>query len=919
MKIAIMTFYEQNAYGVVLQAAALRHYLVSLGHEADLVRYVSDGKVAVLPSGSPRAGFIAEARMILKNNRNPIMADTANAEGFDRFREKHLTMTDPCVTLSDLEGLNEKYDAFVCGSGNVWSAASFDPHMFLDFVKDPGRMIAYAPSFLYEGNEDDLTLRRIGELIRRFEHLSVREETGRRLMNDYYGIHTEEVADPVLLLEPEDWQELLGDEWAQSTAEEPGEAGPQENEPSEKIPEETSEETSEEISEETSEENSEKTSEEAAEAEENGEVADAQADAPEETFREDPPVRPRRSGYLLAYFLSDQKSYRASAMNLAQREHLEVKTIPFRESDLEQPGAIRDEVDPARFVNLVKDASYVCTDCYHAALLAILFHRELCCFNRFRKGDRVGLNARMVHILDAVGMLGRLYDDNTPIEQYLERTDYIPVQYKLDALRLKSRDFLSKSLSQVKAYTLSCNRSIRHVREIYSLCCGCGACVGVCPADAVSLKKTPNGFMEAVVDENICRRCGRCSRVCPMRDARTGELLEDAFALSYSDEDETAVAASDGGGLSFRLSRVLRDRGWAVAGCIFNEKRQRAEHVVVLPEGMEPPWAEIQTALADESEPLPEEEENGEIQNGADYETGKDPAVLLQKMQGAKLMQSDLGRLWHKLEALSCPVLFFGTPCQCAAAKKRFPDREDIFYVDMICSGVPSDLLLARYISAFRGKGGMADSVEVTFRGKNRKGKEVVRISDGTKVKETPVRRDSMARVLATGACSGEFCYDCRWRDRSCADLRLGSANASCLERYETDISMRRVAEEKKPAALDKGTFGRRKDDVTVALCMNQRGKTMLDMLMVDGYWEGLHKQDASNYLKAVRQKNNPKPVYYSELMETLRNERVSIRKLLNEYVKPIEKRSRAIERLQTFTHAGRAAVSTGEKAGKRG
>lgn len=919
MKIAIMTFYEPNAYGMVLQAAALRHYLISLGHEADVIRYVSDGKVAVLPSGSPRAGFIAEARLILKNDRNPIVADTVNAEGFERFRQKHLTMTDPCVTLSDLEGLNEKYDAFICGSGGIWSAASFDPHMFLDFVKDPGRMIAYAPSFLYEGNEDDLTLRRIGELIRRFEHMSVREETGRRLMNDYYGIHTEEVADPVLLLEPEDWKQLLGDEWVQTNdAQEPAPETPVEEMAQTPEEEPAGEESAEVDLMQEAQPETEEIREEAVTTEEESKEENEEENA-EEMLREEPPASHHAGGYLLTYFLSDQKSFRASALNLAQREHLEVRTIPFRESDLEQPGAIRDEVDPARLVNLVREASYVCTDCYHVALLSILFHRELCCFNRFRKGECVGLNARMVHILDAVGLLGRLYDDNTPIEQYLERTDYIPVQYKLEALRLKSRDFLSKSLSQVNTYTLSCSRSVRHVREIYSLCCGCGACVGVCPSDAISLKKTPGGFLEAVVDENLCRRCGRCSRVCPMRDARTGELLEDAAALSYSDEDEAAVAVSDGGGLSFRLSRILRDRGWAVTGCIFNEKRQRAEHVVVLPEGTEAPWIKPQTALADESQSLPEEEETDEIRDNADYEADKDPEELLRKIQGVKLMQSDLGGVWHKLEALSCPVLFFGTPCQCAAARKRFPDREDIFYVDLVCSGVPTDLLLARYISAFRGKSGAADSIEVAFRARNRRGKEVVRISDGTKVRETPIRRDSMARVLATGACSGEFCYDCRWRDRSCADLRLGSADASCLERFETDISMKRVAEEKKPAALDKGTFGKRKNDVTVALCMTPRGKNLLDMLMVDGYWEGLHKQDVSNYLKAVRRKNNPKPVYYAELMETLRDERVSIRKLLNEYVKPIEKRSKAIERLQTFTHAGRAAVNAGERAGKRG
>ena len=1073
MKIAIMTFYESNVYGAVLQAAALRHYLVSLGHEADLIRYTPDGRVAVLPSGSFRSEFLSEAKLILKNNRNPIVTDSISAEGFDEFREKHLSLTGKCLTMSDLEKLNEEYDAFICGSGNIWSAATFDPHMFLDFVKDPGRMIAYAPSFLYEGGENDLTLRRIGELVKRFEHLSVREETGRRLMNDYYGIHTEEVADPVLLLTPEQWQELLGEDWedfteaveeepakeaeaeepaeepeaeeqakaeevaeeteteeqfeAEEPAEEPEAAEPADEPVTEEAfaeapvtltetPEEPGEEAAEEPAEETeTEEQAEAEAWEPAEAamaeepadepvaEESAEAAEAEETveeaAVEETVEEEAPEEipdeqeivsvpeEAEKGYLLSYFLSDQGSFRSSARNLADRQKLNIKQIPFRESDLSQEGAITDAIDPARLVNLVRGARYVCTDCYHVALLAIVFHKELCCFSRFKKGEYVGMNARMVHILDAVGLLGRLYDDNTPIEQYLEKTDYIPVQYKLNALRLKSGEFLTDSLEAVENYCRCSRRNIPHVREIYSLCSGCGACAGVCPSGAVSIRQTPAGFLEAVVDENICRRCGECIKVCPMREEAVGVSLKEAQTLSYSDEDDALRDPSDGGALSYRLSRIFYEKGWAVAGCVFNEERRKAEHVLILPEGVEAPWLvkeepselvedqaneEVQPVTEEETageENAPEaiamdasgEEETAETSAVTDEETGEvpgeeplestgadeeephdepdevsvedeeeaaeeaagepeeeqDPLQMLIKMQGAKLMQSDAGKIWEQIDMISCPVLFFGTPCQCAAARKRFPDREDITYVDVVCSGVPSANLMSRYVSSFKGKNNSGPCA-VTFGSKNKNGESIIRISDGAKTRETVLARDPMARLLSTGACSGEFCYDCRWRERTAADIRMGKADASSLEKYDTDISMRRVADAKKPAALSRGTFGYGKDDVTAILCMNDKGKALLDQLMAEGYWEGLHKQDTATYLHALKKKNNPKPVYYKELMDSLADERVSFRKLMNEYVKPIEKRSKSIERMQIFTHAGRAVVNVGDNAGKK-
>jgi ferredoxin len=41
-------------------------------------------------------------------------------------------------------------------------------------------------------------------------------------------------------------------------------------------------------------------------------------------------------------------------------------------------------------------------------------------------------------------------------------------------------------------------------------CTGCGACVDVCPVDAITLSHD-----KAVIDRSVCTACGQCVEECP--------------------------------------------------------------------------------------------------------------------------------------------------------------------------------------------------------------------------------------------------------------------------------------------------------------------------------------------------------------------------------------------------------------------
>ena len=53
-------------------------------------------------------------------------------------------------------------------------------------------------------------------------------------------------------------------------------------------------------------------------------------------------------------------------------------------------------------------------------------------------------------------------------------------------------------------------------------CCGCGACVNVCPAKCVIMREDTEGFLYPVVDHEKCVDCGQCEQVCVCMDHSVG-------------------------------------------------------------------------------------------------------------------------------------------------------------------------------------------------------------------------------------------------------------------------------------------------------------------------------------------------------------------------------------------------------------
>ena len=44
-------------------------------------------------------------------------------------------------------------------------------------------------------------------------------------------------------------------------------------------------------------------------------------------------------------------------------------------------------------------------------------------------------------------------------------------------------------------------------------CCGCGACMNVCPKNAIRMAEDEVGFVYPEIDQNLCVGCGVCKKL----------------------------------------------------------------------------------------------------------------------------------------------------------------------------------------------------------------------------------------------------------------------------------------------------------------------------------------------------------------------------------------------------------------------
>lgn len=275
-------------------------------------------------------------------------------------------------------------------------------------------------------------------------------------------------------------------------------------------------------------------------------------------------------------------------------------------------------------------------------------------------------------------------------------------------------------------------------------CCGCGACMNVCPKNAISMEEDAYGFLYPKIDHEICIRCGQCKKVCGYQKKDPLPLPQEVYAAESSLKDVSRNAASGGifGTLAYE---ILIGKG-VVYGCAYEHREGAlvASHIRV------------------------------------------DNIEDLARLQGSKYVQSDMDIVFREIRddlIKDKTVLFSGTPCQVDAVKHYINScrvhKGCLYTVDIICHGVPSARFFKDYMVSLSGKlnGKITD---FKFRDKTngwglKAGVYYIDHRQKERKRLIPVQLSSYYSIFLKSYSYRENCYSCKYAGRNrVGDITIG-------------------------------------------------------------------------------------------------------------------------------------------------
>ena len=436
--------------------------------------------------------------------------------------------------------------------------------------------------------------------------------------------------------------------------------------------------------------------------------------------------------YILCYFLGKNIYHRKFAEKIKEKTGYKIVSLNHCDEYVKYSDKFADiipyDIGPKEFLNLIKNAEYICTDSFHGTVFSIINNKKFFTFERYNnKNGKISTNSRIYSLLEKMKLQDRILNGKENIEDIINRKiNYKEVNEKLNEFRTESEKFLKEALEDSIKIQKENDKVKSIVIDDKSKCCGCTACKNICPVNAIVMKEDKEGFLYPVIDYAKCTNCGLCKKTCPIINSKIEKKEQQGFIVN--NKDSYIRKNSTSGGAFTPIANYILNRNGLVFGAAFNENNE-VEHKYV------------------------------------------DKTQDLSIFRGSKYVQSNLGNTFKLVKDFleqDRYVCFSGTPCQIEGLNKFLKKNyEKLITVDIMCHAVPSPLVWKKYKNYIQKYKLNNEKInKILFRDKGKYGYKYscMTITSENKEYSKGIETDPYLRAFFGDLSDRPSCYNCSFK-----------------------------------------------------------------------------------------------------------------------------------------------------------
>lgn len=165
--------------------------------------------------------------------------------------------------------------------------------------------------------------------------------------------------------------------------------------------------------------------------------------------KEEPIIKEK---YILCYFLGKNIEHRKFAERLKEKTGCKIVSLNHADEYVKYSDKFCDyapyDIGPAEWINLIRNAEYVCTDSFHGTVFSLINNTKFFTFERYsNKNSKVSTNSRIYSLLGIVDLKERILSGTENVDDVIKmQINFDNVNEKLDKFRESSKRFLKNSI-----------------------------------------------------------------------------------------------------------------------------------------------------------------------------------------------------------------------------------------------------------------------------------------------------------------------------------------------------------------------------------------------------------------------------------------------------------------------------------------